>query len=569
MARSFLPPIVATLLADTGEFSASMDEAQGQMAELGVEGEATGAKLGAVWGKMATVIAGAGLAVIGISLDMAYKYSEALDAMQRQTDLTDKQMAMLKNQILNVSTQTATSAETITEGYTQAIKAGLSLSQAHVAVAQAAKFANAEEGDLSDTLTAALAIQKLHISGTKNVSNTLDIFTTAIQHSELTADTLTQALSGRALSAFAAYHVDLKTAVTALAGFSAQNLVGTKATMALKTGIAALEAPSRSTTGTITQAAKTLGELGLNQQALAEEIRRPEGLLNVLNQINRAFNENASAQMKAQGIAAIMQQIFGTSAGPAFTNLITQLPKLMDLYNQLSSSRGATNSAFAKWLASPAGAFEKFKTVLENSAIRLGDVLLPKLTVGVIDATRLITAIESSPTAAHTVEDIAAGLFGGALVTKLLSGLGRAGTSIFGDAGDGFGAAASSELLAGASGYGLIAGATLAAFMASHPPQYDFSKTKAEWDKNKVGGTYDVVALTANTLTGWFNDVIDKLPGHPALPSLPIVGPKATPPSKSQLEKINKETQVPGFMGDYAFPKVTVNHKATLVVRKG
>ena len=540
MSIGSLSPVTAVLLADTKAYSAKMDEAQAKMGAFGATGETAGARVGAAWEKMSTMIAGAGVAVVAVAVDLAYKYNEALDSMQRQTNLTDGQMKILHGTLLNVSTATATSATTIVTGEQQLVKAGESLKQSTTDVAQAAKYSNAQNANLNDTLSAAIGIQKTHLSGTKNISQTLDIFTTAIKNSQLTATDLNAALGGRALSAFAAYHLDIRSATTLLAGFADQNLKGAKATMALKTGIAAIEKSAVSSTGKITPQALAIKSVGLNMTTLADEIHKPGGALQVLQQLSTAFDHNATSAMKAKGIAAWLTSIVGTSAGPAFTNLITELPKLQALYNNMGTSGGAVNSSFSKWLASPAGAVAKFKTVLENSAIKLGDVLLPKLTVGLIDATKIITGVLGSPTKTTALADTAEVLLAAALTTKA-AGI---GVSI----AEGFGVSVAGGL---ASVIGASIGAGVLAFIVGKPGQSDFTKTHAEFNKNKVAGAYDTGALIGNTFLNIVNKGLHILPGHPSIPTLPIIGPNYT------------QYDVPGRNASF-LPKTTVTHKATL-----
>jgi TP901 family phage tail tape measure protein len=464
MAGDFLPPVVAQLLASTGEYNAKMDEATGRMEAFGKSSDKIGTKVAGLWNKMSTYAIAGAVGVTAVAAKMAYDYNDALDSMFRTTNLNADQQAYLKKAVLDVSTATTTTATTIVSGETQLLKAGDNLHQSLIDVGQAAKYTQAMGGNLNDTLTAAIGIQKQHIAGSHSMAQTLDIFTTAEKNSQLTAEDLNTALSGRALSAFSAYKVDLRSAVTILAGFADQNLRGSRSTMVLKTGLAALEKPAETAKGKLTNQAKAIASVGLNMTTLADEVRKPGGMLMVLNQLSTAFNTNASAAMKAQGIAAFMQQIFGTSAGPAFTNLLTELPKLMQLYDKMSTSKGATNTAFAEWLKSPQGAFEKFKTTLENSIIRIGDVVLPKLTVGLIDATKLITDIAGNKTETSLIGDVVKVVLGGAIATKLIQGIlavaGGLGVKAVVGAGAG-------ELAATAAGAGFDAAAGIAAFYAT------------------------------------------------------------------------------------------------------
>ena len=459
-----LAPVVATLLADTKEYSAKMDQSIAKMEKFGATGATTGDKIAGVWNKISTVTLAGAAVVAGAALDLAYKYGESLDMMQRTTHLTGAQMDYLKGKILNVSTATATAAPIITGGLTQLIKSGEGSKQALIDVATAAQYAKATGGDLNATLTSAIGIQKTHITGTKNITQTLNIMDTAIKNSQLSANDLNSALGGRALSAFAAYHIDLKSSVAVLAGFADQNLRGSRSVLILKTGLAALEKPATDSKGHLTAQAKAVAAVHLNMTTLAAEIRKPGGMLAVMGQLSTAFNTNASAAMKAQGIGAWLQQIFGTSAGPAFTNIIAELPKLMNLYDKMNNSGGAVKGSFNEWLTSPAGAVAKFKTVLQNTAIRLGNVLLPKLTVGLIEATRLITSVMGSPTGSSLVVGGVEALIGGAIATKIVRALLGAASGLGVKSLAGAGAA---ELGATAAGAGAITAAGIAAFIGT------------------------------------------------------------------------------------------------------
>ena len=426
-----LPPVIATLLADTKEYSAKMDEATGKMAAFGKAGDTTGQKMDAFATKASTAILGVGVAVGAAALDFAYKYSEALDTVRLQTNLTTTQMAQLGKMALVTSTATATSASEIATAYGQTVKAGDSLSQSQRDVGSAAMFAKVENASLTDTLTAALGVQKLHIAGTNSVTQTLNIWTEAIKHSKLQATDLTAALGGKSLSTFAAYHVDLKTATTLLAGFANENLTGSRALLALKGGFTALDKPLETSTGKISTNALYLQKLGLSQATLASEARRPGGMLQVLSQINQAFNQNATSAQKAAGLAAAMQQIFGTSAGPAYTNIISQLPQLEKLFGTLSNTKGATKSAFEVWLSTPTGAVANFENAMKNALIPLGNLILPDATKVANWAAGLPKFFETHPLFSKTSIDLAAALLAGSLAVKIV-GIGAKIASAFG-----------------------------------------------------------------------------------------------------------------------------------------
>ena len=420
----FIPPVILDIIANWESVKVATEGTVSSIHEIGAAGDTAGAKMSAFGTKVgdAFLLGAAGVGVAAV--DLAFKYGESLDKMQLQTHLTDAQMAQLRGTILQISTATATNASQITEAYSQTTKAGLSLSQSQSAVTSAAMFANAEQGNLSDTLKAALNIYNMHIAGTKNVSQTLDIFTTAIKNSRLSADDLTTALSGRALSAFAAYHIDIKTATAFLAGFANQGMTGAKAQMALATGFASLAKPMYTAKGGLSSTAQVLQGYGVNAATIAREARQPGGMLTVLGQLNQAWQTNATATERASGEVSFFNQVFGASAGRAFYNMINQLPKLQELMKTMNSSSGSTKSAFETWLSTPGGTLANFKTTMENALIPLGQYLLPKATEAAKWATGVMQDLAQNKNGIGTVVSSIGGAILAGLAASKLAGVG-------------------------------------------------------------------------------------------------------------------------------------------------
>lgn len=476
-----LPPVIATLIADTKEFMAKMDGAQAKMGEFGAESDVAGSKLTNFADKASTAVLGLGVAVGVTAVKLAYDYNEALDSMRTQTDLTTQQVDQLSPQILKISTASATSASQIATAYTQVIKAGIPLNQVQKDVGAAAEFANAQQASLTDTLTAALNIQKLHILGTKNMSQTMDIFTNAVQHSRLTGEDLNTAMSGKFINTLQAYGISLQEGTVLLAGFANEGRTGTRATQVLQTGIANLEKPTVSTTGKLTAAGKVLQQYGINQQTLADDMHKPGGIINVLQYLDTSFEKSASSAEKAKGITAWLNQIVGSQAGGAFSGLIGQLPELLQMMNQVNTA-GSNQSAFQKWLSTPTGALKNFTTSVENALIPIGNFILPVLSKAFNDAAKAF----NSKSFVSTFESIGGAILAGMAGYKLAT----IGTKI----ASGFGIEA--EVLAGPIGLA-IAGIILTAIKGNIIPQikYDMNPPKNEpwWKKiaNDIGTGYN------------------------------------------------------------------------------
>ena len=524
---AMLPPVIASLVADTKEFSAKMAAAQGQMDTFGKSADTAGARFGAFANKAATAIVATGVVVGAYATKLAYDLSTAIDEIGRQSNLTQQQLAQLQPAILKVSNATATGATAIANAYLLTSKAGYSLAESEKAVTSAAQYANAQQTDLNTTLSTALTIQKAGVVGTKSVTQTLDMFTNAIKHSQLSAEDLATALGGRAVSAFAAFRVPLKDALVLLAAFKNQGMEGSKGLMAIRTGLSALDKPMVSSTGKFSTLAKLLATYGLNQQTLASETRRPGGILDVLKQLDTAWQKNATGAQRSAGLVGFLSQVFGSTAGPAFTNVLSQLTsgKLQTLINSINRP-GSTQNAFSQWLKTPQGAVRNFEVALQNALIPLGDMILPKLTTVANWAHGVVNYFEAHPLIKTIASDAAIGLFATALVYKIGKGLVTAfqavkslffGTAISANttatiantealvARTGTSAIAAGAAGAGGIGAGEVAvagGMTIAA-----------AATAAAAVVLPIAAAYAILHFTRATLPGW-----KPVPGHPGGP---------------------------------------------------
>jgi TP901 family phage tail tape measure protein len=517
MAESLMPPVIIEIMASIKEFTAKKNEVIHGLEQIQTAGNTTSAKLSALGTKIGNFALMGSVGVAAYATKLAFSYQEALDQVARTTNLTKKQIEELSPTILKVSKDTATAATEIAAAYAQAVKGGLSLEQANSAVAASAMFAKAENGNLTQTLNAALVVQRLHIQGTKSVAQTVDIFTNAVKNSKLTANDLNAAMEGRALSVFAAYGLSIQTITTLFAGLANQNIYGTQAMRVMNAALSGIEKSMTSASGKATPLNNALKSIGLNQANLASQVNKPGGFIMILQQINDGFNKYATAGQKALGITAFLNSAFGKTVGPTLANFMPQLPMMLKMYGDANKS-GSTLAQFQEWLKSPSGAWQNFLTSLQDALIPLGDKILPKLTTALQDITKILDAPKGSTT--NTALNVALGAGGALMAGFTASKLAGYGITI----AEAFGAtiAAGTAVVIGSA----VAAGVLAALALWHfgaPTQATADASRAAWNENKFKGAVDVAVMSLNTLTGWFSKV-----SHIPIPNIPIIHAAAT-----------------------------------------
>lgn len=569
-----LPPVVATLLADTREYMAKMTEAEGKMTEFGTVAETAGGKMSKFAKTASTAIIGVGTAIIGFGVESALKFTESLDTIINQSNASASEMEYLKSKIMDVSNETSISAEKIAGAFLVVEKAGITGANAYALVDAAAKAAILTGGDVAEISKSIVAAQSLQIAKGMDVAAISDLMVNANKAHIGSLDSLVSILKGKVGGALASVGVNMAEAASISAIASKSGYDSGRAFVSIATGMQKIENPTKAST-------KALKAFGLDANALAKTAKTPgTGVIDVLKQLE--------TQSRKTGIplTALIAGTFGTSSVGIISALAKQIPELSSLNEKLNKSSGADlNTTFgmtssqlnfkltqlknqakniltgiglfflptidnlANWAKNAIQYFTDhplIKTIASDSAIALfvGSIAF-KLGSAVSNVVKTITGTTSAAvTAAQNVSqtalltEIAANTLATAtaLGASDILGAGANIAQIAGTAGEvvaGERAAAKWLPYLGPIGIALGVGAIIGNYIGKHfSPGVDVVKNaKDEFAHNKAKGAYDVAATTVDAIKNVVNWFLKHLPGHPSIPDLPQF--KYTPPGKT------------------------------------
>ena len=403
-----LPPVVATLIADTKEYSAKMTEAQAKMGEFGVASETTGGKMTAFGKKATTAVAAVGAAMVVYGIDKALQYTEALDKIQNQAGASASEIDYLKGVILKVSNQTAISSDQIANAFLQVEKAGIRGAAAYKLVDNAAKAAAITGGDVAAISTTIVAAQSLQITKGQSVAQVTDTLVKANQNHIGSLDSLVGLLKGRVGGALAAYGINLgeAAAVADIAAKAGYNNARSLTTLAV--GLGKIENPTTAQT-------KALKALGINADDLARTARHPgTGLIDTLKALE--------VQSKKTGVPLekLISVTFGSGAVGLVSALAKQLPALTSLNTSLqSSSAKGLDTAFGITSEQLNFKIQQIKTQLTNALTGIGITLLPTVATLAGVVTTVTAYLQKHPIAMTFLSDSLVAAIGLALSTKL------------------------------------------------------------------------------------------------------------------------------------------------------
>jgi TP901 family phage tail tape measure protein len=468
-----LPPVRVELIAEIKEFMARMKEAEHGLGKVGDKANYTKERLGQLGQKLATgVLAGVGGTLV-LATKYAMDYQKALEEIGLQANVSEEELKRLHHAVLETSSATATGTEDIAKAYLAVEKAGIKGAQADELVTQAAKLAKVAHADLNQTISAGIVIQQLGIAKGMSATQMYDALYGAIKNSKLSLDDLTSVFQGKAALAISNYGIKLGE-VAAVAGVFKQANVDAGA------GMAGLQLALGKLTTRNEKANDTLKGVGLTQKQLAEDLKKPNGLVTMLGDLA------SHVQKSGMPLQQFLNGLVGIRGAQGVGFLINNIQQLRTLTGPGGVS---VKNAFAEWLKNPEGALQNFKTVAQNTLIGLGNLLLPSVTDGLNFVNAVINKFQTNKTWHNAGIGIATAVIA-TLATVKLVGLGNSIAASFG---------AEARLLAGP--IGLLIGASVLAYMIDKQSQDIVHKIINP--KTRGQGIKDLGGTLWNTVLGY------------------------------------------------------------------
>jgi len=410
-----LPPVRVELIAEIKEFMARMKEAEHGIGKVGDRATYTKEKMAALGQKMATgVLAGVGGTLV-LATKYALDYQKSIEQIGFQANVSEAELKRLHGAVLETSSATATSAESIATAYLAVEKAGIKGKQADEMVTQAAKLAKVAHADLNQTISAGIVIQQLGIAKGMSTVQMYDALYGAVKNSKLSLDELTGVFQGKAALAITNYGIKLGE-VAGVAG------VFKKANVDAGAGMAGLQLALGKLTTRNQKANDTLKTVGLTQAQIAADLKKPNGLITM-------FTDLASHVKKSgMPLQQYLNSLVGARGAQGLGFLLSQMKELQTMSGGGGVSVG---NAFQTWLKNPEGALANFKTVATNTLIGLGDLLLPTVTQGLTFLNGVMAKFQKDKGWQQAGIGIAAAI-GATLATVKLVGLGNSIAASFG-----------------------------------------------------------------------------------------------------------------------------------------
>lgn len=290
----------AEVSAELDGVKASSDEAAVSTDTVGAKAAESGGLFAGLGSKVAAVAVGLG-AFGAISVKMAGNFDEMATQLVTGAGESEKNLNLVKQGMLSISAQTATSATEVASGMYLIESAGFHGAQGLdvlKAAAEGAKVGNADLASVANAVTSAL--NAYHLSGSHATQVTNELIAT-VASGKMHMSDLAMSI-GNVLPVAAKADLSLAQVGGALATMTMQGMTARRASMNLANAIRALESPNAA-------AATEMQALGLNANTVSQNLGKV-GLTGTLNELTEAILKNSKG-------GTVMASTFNAMSAPA------------------------------------------------------------------------------------------------------------------------------------------------------------------------------------------------------------------------------------------------------------
>jgi TP901 family phage tail tape measure protein len=368
----FLPPVVAKLIADIGEFQAAFGEAQAQ-----TEGFQAAQTRMAAAGKVAMGALAIGVAAVGYeSVKMASSFDQAMELIHTQAGASQAEVDQLKSKVLALAPAVGMGPEVLAEGLYHVESAGFRGAQALDITAAAARDAAIGMGDMETTTQALIGVMASGIGGVKDAADAAAYLNQIVGIGDMRMDKLAASISTGILPSFRSAGLQMNDFGAALATITDNATPADEAATRLRMTVALMSAPSHAAVG-------ALKSIGIGSTQLADDLRKPDGLLVAVMDL-KTHLERSGLSASAQN--AVIEKAFGGGkTSGAILTLLEESDRLKSKYDELGTSASRAGKFQDAWQHQQqqfTQQLHQLGAAAQVVGITIGNWIIPKLQAG-------------------------------------------------------------------------------------------------------------------------------------------------------------------------------------------
>jgi TP901 family phage tail tape measure protein len=363
----FLPPVVAKLVADIGEFSASMRAAKTELTGLAAANERLAAAGKVAMGALALGAAAAGYE----SVKLAANFDQTMELIHTQAGAAQSEVEGLKQGVLDLAPAVGIGPEKLAEGLYHIESTGFRGKAALDILTASAKLAAMGLADL-DTVTYAMSgVMSAGMKDIRDAADATNYLNTIVGMGDMKMEKLASAIGTGILPSFKSAGLGMEDFGASLATITDNSVGADEAATRLRMTVSMMAAPSHA-------AIKALESIGLSSTQLADDMRKPEGLLVAVEDLKAHLE--ASGKTASEQNAIIAKAFGGGRTSSAILTLLEETDRLKSKYTQLGDESSRAKTAAEAWEQQQKQFKQQMHEVtaqLQVWGVELGNKLIP------------------------------------------------------------------------------------------------------------------------------------------------------------------------------------------------
>lgn len=369
-------------------------------------------RLGSQWTRSVSLpIVGAGAGMVKVASD----FEGALTQVQTQAGASGREISRMREEILKLAPAVGQTPTNLANGLYHIESAGIRGAKAMDLLTQSAKLAAIGHTDLEQTTSALVSVMKSAPKDVKSASDAIGIMNAVVGSGNMRMGDLVGALSTGVVPAAKSAGLGLRDVGAALDVMTSRGVPATDAATRLRMTISLLSAPTGA-------AAKALKSVGIGQSQLANDLRKPDGLVVAVGDLKKHMD--AAGLSATQQNALIAKAFGGGRSSSAILTLLQNTKDLQKSFDQIGTHSGAAQVSKAWDTTTHDMGFKlaQLKAKAETELVDIGTKIGPEVlkVAGQIadDATAIAHAFSSLPKGAQ--DAILTGAMGAAALGPVL-----------------------------------------------------------------------------------------------------------------------------------------------------
>jgi TP901 family phage tail tape measure protein len=349
---------------------------------FGDKAEKIGSKISGLGSKLSAISVPL-IAVGGYAIKSAMDFQTSMTQLQTQAGASAGEVKHLESSVLKLGPKVAEGPKELAEALYPIRSNGIKGAQAMQALTAAAKGAQVSGAGLTEVSDAMASAMGAQMKDVKSAGDAMGIMNGIVGLGKMHLAELTEAMKSGVLPTAKAAGLGLRDLGAALDSMTRQGVPASVEATRLKTNLSQFQAPSA-------KAIKALKEIGIGQHSLAEDMRKPNGLVTALSDL-RTHLEGLSKVQQGQ----ILGEAFGGARGSSnVIGLLNALPSMTGIRSQLQGAgESQLNSAMKAREKDASFQMDKVVAAGKTALVELGKVLIPIVIPALVKFGKIIVGL--------------------------------------------------------------------------------------------------------------------------------------------------------------------------------